>query len=318
MAILPLQLARVSRTLRTSVATKYRRHSAAIARGAEQLSTGKRSTRPATTPGRRPSYSSSRRRSSSGRLIPTNPAANNQLGEVDSTLSDLTDLLQQAQTIASPNVGPESRDQRATAAAVVQSLYDQAMSLANKQFEGAISFGGDDRPPHRSSKANGVKFVGSTKVLQNQYDENTSLSFQVDGTDVFGALSSQCRARSIFRLSLTPTTLIRPQGRQWGRREPRADSDQRWHEQATMDLSTANSVGDVVTAINNAGIGSITASTNGQGITLNSGGAANITVNEVGGGTTARDLGILTTTGAGAGVDVTGTSLPTIRRYQSR
>ena len=79
-------------------------------------------------------------------------AGESHLGEVDSTLGDLTDLLQQAQTIASANVGSDvTADQRASAAAVVESLYSQAVSLANKQFEGMYLFAGDRSTERRSS-----------------------------------------------------------------------------------------------------------------------------------------------------------------------
>ena len=52
--------------------------------------------------------------------------------------------LKQAQTIASANVGSDvTADQRAGAAAVVQNLYSQAVSLGNKDFNGTYIFGGD-------------------------------------------------------------------------------------------------------------------------------------------------------------------------------
>ena len=72
-------------------------------------------------------------------------------------------------------------------------------------------------------------------------------------------------------------------------------------------MSGADTVGDVITAINNAGVGSISASIGpgGLGLQLTGGAGDEITVNEVGGGTTASDLGILQVTGAGAGVPVT-------------
>jgi flagellar hook-associated protein 3 FlgL len=318
MAILPLQLARVSQTLQTSVATgNIASTEQQLLEVQNELSTGKSLNEPSDNPGsaaiaQQLQKTLEQRQSYSDNIT----AANDQLGEVDSTLSDLTDLVRQAQTIASANVGSDvTSDQRTSAAAVVQSLYDQMLSLGNKQFEGAYIFGGDrSTTPPFVEVNNGVQFVGSTTVLQNQYDENSSLSFQVDGSDVFGALSTRVEGTVDLSPSLTATTLIPDlkgasgEGVSLG---PIQISD--GTNSATIDLSTANSVGDIVTAINNAGIGTITASTNGQGITLNSGGAANITINEVGGGTTARDLGILTTTGAGAGVDVTGTTLePTI------
>jgi flagellar hook-associated protein 2 len=77
----------------------------------------------------------------------------------------------------------------------------------------------------------------------------------------------------------------------------------------SIDLSGADTVGDIANIINNAGVGTITATVTGQGITLNAGGGDNISVNEVGGDTTAADLGILTPTGAGTGVNVTGSNI---------
>ncbi|MCK6483419.1 MAG: flagellar filament capping protein FliD [Phycisphaerae bacterium] len=62
---------------------------------------------------------------------------------------------------------------------------------------------------------------------------------------------------------------------------------------ATVDLSGAHTIDDVLTAINTAGVG-VTAALVGGGILLtdSSGGSGSLTVAEVGGGTTARDLGI--------------------------
>ena len=91
-------------------------------------------------------------------------AAQSQLGETDSTLGDLTSLLQQAQNIASQNVSSTvTSDQRASAATVVDSLYTQAMTIANKQFNGTYLFGGDlqSNPPYVAATG-GVQFVGST------------------------------------------------------------------------------------------------------------------------------------------------------------
>ena len=81
----------------------------------------------------------------------------------------VTNLINQAQSLASANVGTtESATQRAQAATVVQSLYNQALSLANTQFEGTYLFGGDNnsQPPFVET-TNGVKFTGSNTVLTN-------------------------------------------------------------------------------------------------------------------------------------------------------
>jgi len=67
----------------------------------------------------------------------------------------------------------------------------------------------------------------------------------------------------------------------------------------------------VQNAINAAGVGGITAgiAPDGNSLILNATGPDNITVNEVGGGTTAADLGILQKTAAGAGVSLDGANV---------
>ncbi len=79
---------------------------------------------------------------------------------------------------------------------------------------------------------------------------------------------------------------------------------------ATVDLTGANSVGDVITRINAAGVGDLTASADTEGIDITGAAGDNISVSEVGGGSTAADLGILTANG---GTAVTGSSVqPTV------
>jgi flagellar hook-associated protein 3 len=318
MAILPLQLARVSNTLRSDVATST------IAQTQQQLleiqnelSTGKRINLPSDDPGDAAIAQQLRKTLEQRQAYSTNiQAANDQLGEVDSTLGDLTDLVRQAQTIASANVGSDvTPDQRASASAVVQSIYSQVLSLGNKEFEGEYLFGGDrstDAPFVESG--GGVQFVGSPTVLKNQYDENSTLPFMIDGSQVFGALSTRVQGTVDLSPSLTATTRIEDLKGTGGDGVPLGSivlSDGTTTQ--TLDLSKADTVNDVVNTINDAAVGGITASLSGQGITLTAGGGADITVNDVTGGTTARDLGILTTTAGGAGVDVIGASVqPTL------
>ena len=77
----------------------------------------------------------------------------------------------------------------------------------------------------------------------------------------------------------------------------------------SVDLSGASTIQDVVNSINAAGVGNITASITGNHLVLSTTGTDNITVSDSNGGTTAADLGIRQTTGAGAGVSVTGASV---------
>jgi flagellar hook-associated protein 3 FlgL len=320
MSVLPLNLARVSTLLRSDlVSSQVSRTQADLIRVQNQLATGKRITRPSDDPGAA---------SAAGQLLKTLEkrqayaanldAANSQLSEVDSTLSDLTDVLRQAQQIASANAGSDvTADQRAAAAAVVDNLYSQALTMGNKQANGTYLFGGDKAtsPPFVVSAAGGVEFVGSSTLLANQVDDNTALGFMVDGAEVFGATSTRVQGTADLAPGLTAATRLADLRGAAGRGvRPGTLVLGNGTASTAVDLSTADTVGDVVTAINAAGVGTITAAVGPAGnlVLSSAGGGDDITVTEAAGGTTAADLGLLTPTGGGAGAAVTG--LPTAPR----
>lgn len=316
MSVLPLNLARVSNLTRTGLVTSsVSRTQAQLAVVQNELTTGKRLNRPSDEPGDSSAAIQLQKVLEQRKSYADNiDASRSQLSEVDSTLGDLSGLLQEAQNIASANVGSDvTADARKSAAAVIQSIYQQAVSLGNKQFNGVYLFGGDKAtdPPFEVGENGGVKFVGSATTLLNRVDENASLSFMANGAEVFGALSTRITGTA----DLTPgasvaTRLSDLRGATNEGVKPGAIVLGNGTTTATVDLSHADTLGDVVTAINTAAVGGITASVGAAGnLVLTGGGTDNITVNEVSGGATARQLGILTATGGGAGTPVNG--LPT-------
>lgn len=313
MTIPPLQLARVSNLLSSGVAqSQLTDTQKSLMEVENELSTGKRLTQPSDDLSAASATMQLQKTLDLHNAYLGNlSSAQSQLGEVDNTLSSLTQLVQQAQNIASANVGSDvSADQRSAAATVVSTLYDQAIGLGNTQFNGMYLFGGDksNAPPFVANNG-GVQFVGSSNVLQNAVDTNTNMAFMVDGASVFGGLSSQVQGSVDLTPNLTGQTRIS---------DLRGANGMGVHLGSVLigngsvsklvDLSGADSAGDIVNAINAAGVGSITASISGKGITLSGSGTDNITVQDVGGGTTAADLGILKSTGAGAGVPLVGAS----------
>jgi len=314
MSILPIQLARVSNLLRSDVATQQITQTQQdLLEVQNELSTGQRLNTPSDDPGDSSIVLQLQKTLQQRDAYATNlQQAQSQLGEVDSSLGDLTDLVQQAMTIASQNVGSQvTAEQRQAAAAVVESLYSQAISVGNKEFAGAYLFAGDkstDAPFITTS--GGVQFVGSTNLLQNADDQNTLLPFQVSGANVFGALSSRVTGSADLTPSLTASTRITDL-RGAGGSSVHLGTIQLGNGATTklVDLSGASTVQDVVNAINNAALGNITGSISGNHLVLSTTGADNITVSDVGGGTTAADLGILTTAGGGAGASVVGSSV---------
>jgi flagellar hook-associated protein 3 FlgL len=236
-------------------------------------------------------------------------SANSQLAQTDTSLGNLTTLLQQAEQIASADVGSDvSATQRQSDITVVQSLYNQAQAIANQQFNGQYLFGGATGTTQPFVSTNGVmQYVGSTQTLQNTINTGISESFQTSGAQVFGALASGANGSANITPSLSATTRLSDlggasnTGLQLGTLTLSNGVTTK-----SIDLSSAANVGDVVNLINQAAVGGITASITGQGLTISGAPTDNIAIT----GSTAQQLGIATAAGgAGAGTPVVGSSL---------
>jgi len=314
MSVLPISTARVSNLLQMDVATQQiNTVEQQLQDTQQQLSTGERINQPSDDPGSAAVVMQLQRTMTQQSTYLSNlRSANNQLSDTDSTLGTLNDLLTQAQTIASQNVGSEvSASERQAAATIVESLYSRAISIGNTQYNGSYLFAGDKAKDPPFVVANGgVQFVGSSNLLQNNADQSTLLPFQVNGANVFGALSTRVTGSVDLSPSLTPATRISDLNGATGK-GVQLGSIQLSNGTTTklVDLSNADTIQDVVNSINAAGVGGITASISGNHLVLSGGASDNISVSEVGGGSTAASLGILNTAGAGAGVSLVGASV---------
>jgi flagellar hook-associated protein 3 FlgL len=232
-----------------------------------------------------------------------------QLNEVDSSLGNLGTLLTQAQSIASQNASDTvSADARSSAAAVIDSIFDQALSTANSQYDGTYLFGTDaaQNQPYATT-AGGIQFNGSTDTLSNTFDQATDLSFQVSGTQAFGGESASVSVGTDISPALAGAQRITDlRGATGSGVKLGVIKIGNGTTTTAVDLTNADSISDVVGDINSAAIPGVAASLTADGIELSAGTAANITVSDVVGGTTASDLGLTQTTGAGNGVAVTG------------
>lgn len=316
MAILPTNLARVSNLLRSNtamgqMALTQRR----MLKVQNELTTGRRINVASDDPGDAAIVQQLQKTLEQRQAYMTNlTRAKNHLSEVDSTLGDLSDLIQRAQQIASANVGSDvPPDQRAGASAVVAQIYAEALSLANKQFEGVYLFAGDrSTAPPFVAEGGGVRFVGSENVLFNAFDESTDQAFMVNGAQVFGALSTRVQGGVDLSPSLAPQTRLADlKGATGAGFRPGTIALSNGFVTASVDLSAADTIDDVISAINAAGVGGITAAigAGGNQITLSGGPGDNITVIDASGGTAAADLGILRPVGGGAGAPLNGSSV---------
>ncbi len=315
MAIIPLQLARVSNSLQMSVMRQsLTRTQRSLLQTQNELATGKRLNAPSDDPADAAISIQLRKLMEQREGYATNlQAAVSHLSEVDSTLGEMTDLLREAQTVASANVGSVvSSEARVAAATAIEGIFNQVFNLGNRQFQGVYLFGGD-----RSTQApfvadlGGVRYVGSETTLGNAVEANIVLPFMVNGGELFGAMSTRVQGSADLTPSISVDTRladVRGHGEEGIR--PGSIRLSNGANTVLVDLSEADTIGDVVDSINAAGVGGITTviAPDGQSLLLSAGPADNITVEEAG-GTTAADLGILTTTGGGAGVSVDGQSV---------
>jgi flagellar hook-associated protein 3 FlgL len=315
MSILPVQLSRVTDLLSSSVADQsINATQQQLIQIQNELSTGLQVTQPSDNPGAASTILALNRSLSLNQEYSSNAStAQTQLGVVSSTLTGLENLLVQAQGIASNDVNTGVNQSQLTAdAQVVNSLISEAQGYANTQSDGVYLFGGQNSTQQPYTNAGGgVQYVGSNSVLETQADNGLLLPTEVSGQSVFGGTSDEV----VGTADLTPDVTDQTQLSSLGGATNQGVSLGSFQlsngtSSATIDLSSAQTLGDVVTAINAAGVGGITASLGTNGIDLSGTSGDNITVTDTGGSNTAEELGIATSaSGAGAGNSVTGTAL---------
>jgi flagellar hook-associated protein 3 FlgL len=237
------------------------------------------------------------------------------LSNTDSAISEIGSLLTDAHSIALEMVNSTaSQSERDSMAEVVQSILRELVTVGNRNYGDVYMFGGQQttRPPFIEAYG-GVVYQGDDGSLTSHVDRFLDAPFNISGDELFGALSGQVTGWVDLDPALTADTRLRDMGGTTGNGIDTSGlvsiSLDASATAFTVDLSTADTVGDAIDMINeaasqaglNVGVGldfnaSYNAAGNGLQITV---GAGNVTVADVGGGVTARDLGL---SGTGAGV----------------
>ncbi len=238
-------------------------------------------------------------------------SSSTQLGQVDSSLEGLETLLRDALTTSSQNVGSDvTADQRESAAAVIDSIFSQVLSVGNKSLNGVYLFAGDrsTAPPFEDA-AGGVRWIGSERLLSNEVDEAATLNFMASGSEIFGATSTRVVGQNDLTPSVAASTRLvdlRGAGATGIRNGIIEISN--GVDTAEVDLTNASTLGDVELQLNNAGISGLTFAVDptSGGIRIDVAPGADVTIRDVGAGRMAADLGIRTLIGPGDGVDVVG------------
>ena len=225
----------------------------------------------------------------------------NLLSAADKALTDVNDLLVEAHAIASQNLGSlAGPDERKAAAEIVSSILDQLVVVANRQFQGRYLFAGRDSGNQPFVHApGGVAYVGDMGELSVRVSEDELEAVSFSGDEVFGALSG--RVGSLVNLDprLTANTRLEDLAgaNNLGVRTGQLIlNEEGGAGRFQVDLSTADTMGDVVDLINQAATAAgaaLTAALTDDGLQITPGGSP-VSIEDTSTGIVAADLGILT------------------------
>ncbi len=221
-------------------------------------------------------------------------ASDSAISSVSSVLNDVRGAaLSVADTVS-------SSDAKQAVAQQVDEAISQLIKTGNTQFRGRYLFSGSDtaqRPFEQTGSY--VSYAGNEKSLHSYSDIDTLFDTNVTGDAVFGAISDPVRGSVDLNPILSNDT---PLADLYGGAGVSDGSValSNGTSTVTVDVSGAKSIGDVarLLQVKFADGGKTTARVTPHGLELQVD-QGNLSVREVAGGTTARELGILQETGVG-------------------
>ena len=234
----------------------------------------------------------------------------------DQSLNDVTSNLLEANSIASSQVGiGSSAATRSGDAAIIAALIQSATDIANRTHQGTWLFGGDgggrlDQPLF-TSLAGGISYSGGQDHRTTDLGLSAPVPVNSNGVEAFGAVSVRMASDVDLDPQATSTTPIDDVRGAQGTGIARGSLLVTVNStQVSVDLSTADTLQDVVVRISDA-INNIDPAAGGlvlapRGFQLTANGGHTITIDDVTGGRTAADLGIELTA---AGTTVTGNDI---------
>lgn len=265
-----------------------------------QLSTGRRIQRASEDPGAAIRALAAQRQLEFKDQISTNlVAADTLLSATESTLSAAQSLMIEIRGLAvSVSGNTLSEEERTAAVAQIQASYERLLQLGNAKFQDQYIFAGSKATAVPFSAAgDAVRYVGKTDELMTITDTASTIAANITAEDAFGVRSD----RVIGSVDLNPTLrlatplhlLNRGQGVAGGAIEIGDGT-----VSVEIDLANAYNIDDVVAQIGSKQVAGrtlrATVLPTGLQIEYADGLAGNLQIKEVGGGTTAKDLGIAT------------------------
>jgi flagellin-like hook-associated protein FlgL len=236
-------------------------------------------------------------------------AAEDRLGHVSTILSDLRGSV----VGVAGTVVPEAARQELVQE--IDRVLSELVSAGNAKYQGRYLFAGSQSQV-QPYDFNGpfVEYIGNEGVLRSFVDLERLFETNLSGTEVFGGISADVQGAADLNPHLAPNTLVSTLngGNGIGSNPAVAISVNTGDstETSVVDLSGAVTIGDVARAIERAAPAgtNVSVEVGGDGLVLRTD-ADSIIVGEVAQGRTARQLGILSPTGAPASDELFGGSL---------
>jgi len=297
---------------------------AELARLQTQLSTGYRFELPSEDPAAALRAMGLQRLLERREQIKSNLTTNQSyLAATDTALSTVSGLIAEVRgvAVAMMNDATVDDDQRAAAVQQVESAIGQLVSAGNQKFRDRYLFAGSitSVQPFRIDDTGAVEYVGNERQLLSYSDVDMLFASNVTGSEVFGAISEAVLGSADLDPILTDNTRLADlRGGEGISPGSIAISD--GVHTSIVDLSTAETIGDVAALIRThppeTRTVDVEITATGLVIQLDSA-PGSLSIREVGNGTTACELGILTETGVGS-QPVVGEDLDPILRTTTR
>jgi flagellar hook-associated protein 3 FlgL len=245
--------------------------------------------------------------------------AQSYLNATDTALSNVATLVTNVRSAALAAASDTASDtSRQAAAQQVDQAITQLLNTANQNFRGRYLFAGSESSAAPFTQtADGIVYNGNDGSINSYVDIGLAFGTNAPGSDVFGAYSANVQGSVDLNPSLTNDTPVSAlnggQGLSLGSIEISDGSSKK-----VIDLSSANSVGDIIRLIDsNSPAGrTLTTTINGGGLTISidAAGAGNLTIKDLPGGTTAKQLQVATPAlGVGVNPVVGGDLNPSLR-----
>ncbi len=217
------------------------------------------------------------------------------LNASDVALSQIAGMMNEARGAALSVFGTTADDtQRRTAAQQVEQTLSQLLDAGNQQFRGRYLFAGSDTTMVPFDVEGGaVRYNGNENRLSSFADVDLLFDTNLQGNEVFGAISDEVQGRALEPVVTWGTRLVDLYGGKGISRGKIQITDGTGTPPAEIDLSNAETVGDLAELFHaNAPPGkTIEVDIIPTGLVLSID-AGNLIISDVGSGTSALELGI--------------------------